>query len=213
MIKSWWFSHEYCGLALGYARSHQSRLSFVRCLLCKRDINVGSRGITTFMEHCRGLRHHRLDCLIRLFRDLPLRRRDGSLMSNEESVECRSSLGGAMVPFIETCPSFSVLEVFELEAAGRPVWGDEEEEDLLCEKTVHLFVCLVIDAIYRGCQFASVTSLWEVMVASEPQHASLFGVTCEVNDVMVIRISFCFFLFHEGSCRWKKNIHLVGSYP
>ena len=73
------------------------------------------------MEHCRGLRHHRLDCLIRLFRDLPLRRRDGSLMSNEESVECRSSLGGAMVPFIETCPSFSVLEVFELEAAGRPV--------------------------------------------------------------------------------------------
>ena len=156
------------------------------------------------MEHCRGLRHHRLDCLIRLFRDLPLRRRDGSLMSNEESVECRSSLGGAMVPFIETCPSFSVLEVFELEAAGRPVWGDEEEEDLLCEKTVHLFVCLVIDAIYRGCQFASVTSLWEVMVASEPQHASLFGVTCEVNDVMVIRISFCF-LFHEGSCRWKKN--------
>ena len=212
MIKSWWFSHEYCGLALGYARSHQSRLSFVRCLLCKRDINVGSRGITTFMEHCRGLRHHRLDCLIRLFRDLPLRRRDGSLMSNEESVECRSSLGGAMVPFIETCPSFSVLEVFELEAAGRPVWGDEEEEDLLCEKTVHLFVCLVIDAIYRGCQFASVTSLWEVMVASEPQHASLFGVTCEVNDVMVIRISFCFFCFMNVHVDGKK-IHLVGGFP
>ena len=113
-----------------------------------------------------------------------------------------------MVPFVETCPSFSVLEVFELEAAGRPVWGDEEEEDLLCEKTVHPFECMVIDSIYRGCHFASVTKLWEVVVASEPQHASLFGVTCELNDVMVIYI-FCF-CFCFVKFRVDEKIHWLG---
>ena len=111
VIKPGWFDHEYCGLAIGYARNHQSRMSYVRCLICKRDIKVGSRGITTFMEHCRGMRHHRQDCVVRLHRGLPLRRRDGTLMTTEESAECRASLEGVAVPFIETCPSLSVMEV------------------------------------------------------------------------------------------------------
>ena len=83
MIKYGWFDHDYCGLALGYARNHQSRLSYVRCLICKRDIKVSSRGITTFLEHCLGLRHHRLGCIVRLYLGSALRRRDGTLMTME----------------------------------------------------------------------------------------------------------------------------------
>ena len=139
-IKPGWFDHNYCGLALGYARNHQSRMSYVRCLICKRDIKVRSRGITTFIEHCRGLRHHRQDCVVRLHRGLPLRRRDGTLMSSEESAECRANLGGVTVPFMETCPPLSVIEVFELEGPGRPVWSDEQEGDDWPERTVRLFV-------------------------------------------------------------------------
>ena len=41
--------------------------------------------------------------------------------------------------------------------------GEEQEEDALCEKTLHLLACMVIDAIYRDCQFAGVTNLWEVL--------------------------------------------------
>ena len=175
MIKPGWFEHDHCGLALGYARNLQSRMSYVRCLICKRDIKVASRGITTFKEHCRRLRHHRLDCIVRLYRGLPLRRRDGTLMTTDESDECRTNLGGASGPYVETCPSLSVIEVFDLEGAGRPVWGKEQDDDAWPERTVHLFVCLVLDAIYRDCQFSSVTNLWEVLVASEAQHAFLFG--------------------------------------
>ena len=194
MIKSGWFDHPYCGLALGYARNHESRMSYVRCLMYKRDVKVGSRGITTFMEHCRGLRLHLQDCVIRLHRGLPLRRCDGTLMTNEESAECRANLGGVTVPFIETCPSLSVLEVLELEGAGQPVWGEDEEGEESPEKTVRLFVCFVVDALYRDCQFSGVANLWEVLLSSDPQHAVLFGATCALSDVMVRNLILRFLL-------------------
>ena len=162
--------------------------------MCKRDVKVGSRGITTFMEQCRGLRHHRQDCVIRLHRGLPLRRRDGTLMTNEESAECRVNLGGVTVPFIETCRSLSVLEVLELEGAGQPVWGEDEEGEDWPEKTVRLFVCFVVDALYRDCQFSGVANLWEVLVSSDPQHAVLFGPTCALSDVMVRNLILRFLL-------------------
>ena len=111
------------------------------------------------MEHCRGLRHHRLDCTVTLYRGLSLRRRDRTLMTTDESAECRVNLGGVTVPFVETCPALSVLEVFKLEGAGGPVWGEETEDDAWPERTVRLFVCLVVNALYRDCQFSSVTNL------------------------------------------------------
>ena len=80
-------------------------------------------------------------------------------MKTEEASECRTRLGGVTVPYVEQCPSLSVLEVFELEQAGRSVWGEDLHDDNWPERTVHLFVCLVIDAVYRDCLFASVISL------------------------------------------------------
>ena len=71
--------------SLGYAKCHHS---YVRCLLSEQDVKIASRGITTFLEHRRGIRHHRLDCLIRLRRGLALRRRDGTFMSESESDAC-----------------------------------------------------------------------------------------------------------------------------
>ena len=103
---------------------------------------MGSRGITNFMEHCRGLRHHRLDCVIRLHRGLPLRRRDGTLMTNEESAECRVNLGGVTVPFIETCPSLSVLEVLELEGGWAASVGGRRRGRRLARKDCAL-VCML----------------------------------------------------------------------
>ena len=119
IFKTGWFHHAYCGLALGYAKCHQSRVSYVRCLLCKQDVRIASRGITTFWEHCRGIRHHRLDCLIRLKRGLASRKRDGTLMSESEAEACAALLAGESIPVVEVCPNLSVLEVLRLEMEGR----------------------------------------------------------------------------------------------
>ena len=54
ILKPTWFEHVYCGLTLGFAKDHKTHNSFVRCLLCRQDVRIASRGITTFWEHCRG---------------------------------------------------------------------------------------------------------------------------------------------------------------
>ena len=81
-------------------------------------------GITTFFEHCREMRHHRLDCLVRLRRGVALRKRDGTLMSESESEACAAMLVGETVPIVESCPSVTVIEALQTEAAGRSVWGE-----------------------------------------------------------------------------------------
>ena len=197
ILKPSWFDDAYCGLALGFAKDHQTRDSFVRCLLCKQDVRIASRGITTFFEHCRGLRHHRLDCLVRLRRGLALRKRDGTLMSESKSEACAAMLVGETVPIVESCPSVTVLEALQTEAAGRSVWGElRAVDDDQHIESVRLFVCLVADAIYRDCNFSSVTHLWDLMVSSNSQHAVLFGAACREADVMVIIFNVLYFMLY-----------------
>ena len=117
----------YCGIALGYAKEHQTHASFVRCLLCKQEVRIASRGITTFWEHCGGIRQHRLDCLVRLRRGLALRKRDGTLMSESEADACAAMLAGENVPLVEACPNLSVIEALQTESEGRSMWGDVQE--------------------------------------------------------------------------------------
>ena len=186
ILKATWFNHAYCGLALGLAKDHLTRESYVRCLLCKQDVKVASRGITTFFEHCRGMRHHTLDCLVRLRRGLALRKRDGTLMSEAEADACAGMLSGESVPVVEKCPSVSIYEALQTEAAGGSVWGNQQgSDDVDQTESVRLFVCLVIDAIYRDCDFASVQHLWDLLVASNGQHSVLFGATCRESDALV----------------------------
>ena len=69
----------------------------------------------------------------------------------------------------------------------RSVWDDlERDETDGLERTVRLFLCLVIDALYRDCYLASVCGLWELMVATDAQHVTLFGLKCRIEDVLVI---------------------------
>ena len=73
------------------------------------------------MEHCRGVQHHRLDCLVRLRRGLALRDRDGNLMSTTASVNQAALLEGVTVPVVERCPNATPAEVFQLELDGGEV--------------------------------------------------------------------------------------------
>ena len=107
-VSSSWYQHEYAGMSLGFARDHNSSEAYVRCLLCKCDLKVGSRGISTYLEHCRGVIHHKLDCLVRSRRGLVLRRRTGALMSAAEAAVMEEELRGLSLPEVEVCPPFSV---------------------------------------------------------------------------------------------------------
>ena len=105
-------------MALGFAREHRSSDAYIQCVLCRSNIKVGSRGISTFLEHCRGVIHHRVDCLLRLRRGLGLRRRTGTLMDPDEVAHWEEELRGFSLFEIETCPAFSVQVVLVVEADG-----------------------------------------------------------------------------------------------
>ena len=138
------------------------------------------------MEHCRGVQHHRLDCLVRLRRGLALRDRDGNLMAVSDSAAQSALLEGVTVPVVESCPDVTPAEVFQMELAGKPVWDDlEQDESEGQERTVRLFLCLVIDALYRDCDLLSVCGSWELMVATDAQHLTMFGRRCRLDDILV----------------------------
>ena len=108
-------------------------------------------------------------------------------MSEADSTAFALTMAGESVPQVEVCPDTTVLEALQIEAEGGSVWrdGSEVSEDRKVEN-VRLFLCLVVDAMYRDCDFSSVRYLWDLIVASNRQHSSLFGAGCQDSDVLVI---------------------------
>ena len=91
-------------------------------------------------------------------------------------------------------------------ATNRVSWRGamRSSDDVDQTESVRLFVCLVIDAIYRDRNFAGVRHLWDLMVASNGQHSVLFGATCRESDVLVIMhlllIIYVRYMLHVISC-------------
>ena len=118
-------------------------------------------------------------------------------MSESEADACAAMLAGENVPLVEICSNLSVLETLQIESEGRSVWGHAQDVDVDSHaESVRLFVCLVVDAICRDCNFISVRRLWDLMVTADSQHASLFGSACRVGDILVFIILFkmCYML-------------------
>ena len=185
VVKASWFQNPYCGPALGYAKEHLSSEAYVRCLFCCRDVKVMSRGITTFLEHCQGVRHHRLDCLYRMERGLRLRSRSGALLPDDEAAELRATLTGVTMPQIEELPRWTVAEVLAMEQRGENVWLQVAEDDRVRKRSLRMFVVCVLDCLYRDGDVASVVSLWESLVSSNSQYGQLMGMNCTADTVLV----------------------------
>ena len=180
-------------MSLGLARDHKSSEAYVRCLLCMYDLKVGSRGISTYLEHCRGVIHHKLDCLVRSRRGLVLRRLTSALMSAAEAGVMEEELRGLSLPEVEVCPPFSVREVFAVEARGESIWDSGVPEVPDNERSLKLFLCSVLDAMYRDGDVTSLTQLWDSVATTDVSYQSLLSGGCRKEDV-VVRIFYMFYM-------------------
>ena len=194
-IRSSWFQHEYTGMSLGFARDHRYSDAYVRCLLCKSDLKVRSRGISTYLEHCRGVIHHKLDCLVRSRRGLFLRRRTGALMSASEAAAMEEELRGLALPDVEVCPAFSVREVFAVEARGGSIWDSGVPEVPDNERSFRLFLCFIVDGLYRGGDVTSLTHLWDSVATTDVSYQRLLSGGCRKEDV-VVRIFYMCYIYY-----------------
>ena len=125
-------------MSLGFARDHRSSEAYVCCILCRCDLKVESRGISTYLEHCRVVIHHKLDSLVRSRHGLFLRRPTGSVMSATEPADMEKELRGLSVPDVEVCPAFSVREVFAVQARGDSILDSGVPDN---ERSLRLFLC------------------------------------------------------------------------
>ena len=188
-IRATWFQHPYAGITLGFAREHRLSDAYVRCLLCSCDLKVGSRGISTYLEHCRGVIHHRQDCLVRLRRGLLLRRPTGGVMRMAEAAQMGEELRGLSVQDLEVCPALSVQDVFRIESGGGSIWSSTVQDVPDTERSLRMFLSVVVDALYRGGDVTGLTKLWDSLSATDVSYGSLFGGGCRKEDVVV---SICF---------------------
>ena len=158
----------------------------MRCFLRRHDLKVGSRGISTCLEHCRGVIHHKLDCLVRLRRGLLLRRPTGAVMGVVEAAQMGEELRGLSVPDVEVCPALSVQDVFRIESGGGSIWSSTVQEVPDTERSLRMFLCVVVDALYRGGDVTGLTDLWDSLSTTDVSYRSLFGGGCWKEDVVVI---------------------------
>ena len=184
-IRSSWFQHPFAGMSLGFARTHRSSEAYVRCLLCRCDLKVGSQGISTFLEHCRGVIHYKLDCSVRSRRGLLLCRRTGAVMSATEAADMGKELRGLSVLDVELCPAFSVREVFAVEARGDSIWDSGVSEVPNNERSLRPSLCFVVDALYRGGDVTSLTRLWDSVATSDVAYQSLLSGGSRKEDLIV----------------------------
>ena len=117
-------------------------------------------------------------------RGLLLRRRTGALMSASEAAAMEEELRGLSLPEVEVCPPFSVREVFAVEARGDNIWDSGVPEVTDDERSLRLFVCFVLDAMYRGGDVTCLTQLWDSVATTDVSYQSLLGGGCR-KDVVV----------------------------
>ena len=103
---------------------------YVRCLLCKVDLSIAGRGLSSLWEHWRGVEHTRVEQKFRIMMQMPLLDKACRPVSAEEDRRIRRARMSEPPVFLESQLSLSVdervaIEEAEAVAGGKPVLGEE----------------------------------------------------------------------------------------
>ena len=88
-----------------------------------------------------------------------LRRPTGAVMGVLEAAQMVEELRGLSVPDVEVCPALSVPDVFQIESGGGSIWSSTVQEVPDTERSLRMFLCVVVDARYRGGDVTGLTDL------------------------------------------------------
>ena len=88
-------------------------------------------------------------------------------MKVAEAAQMGEQLRGLSVPDLEVCPALSVQDVFRIESEGRSIWSSTVQEVPDTERSLRMFLCVVVDALYRGGDVTGLTSLWDSLSTTD----------------------------------------------
>ena len=129
------------GTFVGFPRYKRVVDGYARCLLCKVDLSIAGRGLSSLWEHWRGVEHTRVEQKFRIMMQMPLLDKACRPVSAEEDRRIRRA---RMSEPPESELSLSVdesvaIEEAEAVAGGKPALGEESVSFLWLSQFVSSF--------------------------------------------------------------------------
>ena len=157
-LKPSYFVSGVVGTFVGFPRHKRVVDGYARCLLCKVDLSIAGRGLSSLWEHWRGVEHTRVEQKYRIMMQMPLLDKACRPVSAEEDRRIRRERMSEPPVFLESELSLSVdervvIEEAEAAAGGRPVLGGES--------TSFLWLCQFVSSFCSTSTYGDVMQMME----------------------------------------------------
>ena len=131
---------------------------YARCLLCKVDLSIAGRGLSSLWEHWRGLGHTRLEQKYRIMMQMPLLDKACRPVTAEEDRRIRQERMTEPPVYLESELSLSVDERVAIEEAEASAG---ERPTLPTESAAYLWLGQFISSFCNVASFGSVMRMVE----------------------------------------------------
>ena len=141
---------------MGFPRRKRVIDGYARCLLCRVDLSIAGRGLSSLWDYWKGVEHTRLEQKYRIMTQRPLLDKCYRAVTAEEDQRIRRERMSEPPVFMESELSLTVEERIAIE--------EEEEEEsqrpqLSDESTNYLWLCNFVVAFANSTSFDGVLRL------------------------------------------------------
>ena len=159
-LKPSYFVSGVVGTFVGFPRNKRVIDGYARCMLCRADLSIAGRGLSSLWDHWKGVEHTRLEQKYRIMTHRPLLDKSCRPVSAEEDRRTRRARLTEPPVFLESALKLTVeeriaIEEAEAEEGARPHLQDESVNYLWLSNFVSSFLTVtsfdgVLDA-WRDC--------------------------------------------------------------
>ena len=116
-LKPSYFVSGVVGTFVGFPRNKRVIDGYARCLLCRADLSIAGRGLSSLWDHWKGVEHTRLEQKYRIMTHRPLLDKSCRLVSAEEDRRIRRARLTEPPVFLESALKLTVEERIAIEEA------------------------------------------------------------------------------------------------
>ena len=158
ILKPSYFVSEVVGTFVGFPRHKRVVDGFARCLLCKADLSIAGRGLSSLWEHWRGVEHTRLEQKYRIMMQMPLLDKACRRVTAQEDRRIRQDRMNEPPVYLESELSLSVDERIATEEAEAP---SSERPALSAESVSFLWLGQFVSSFVNATSFGAVMRMVE----------------------------------------------------
>ena len=184
-LKPSYFVSGVVGTFVGFPRNKRVIDGYARCLLCRADLSIAGRGLSSLWEHWRGVEHTRLEQKYRIMTHKPLLDKSCRPVSAEEDRRIRRARLTEPPVFLESALGLSVEERIAIEEAE----AEEGARPHLQDKSVnYLWLSNFISSFLTVTSFGGVLrslESWRDCMANELHFEcrTMTYTRCQVNRI------------------------------